>query len=102
MAVDGREIGLLQLSVKYKIYGTKEGSEPYEQPGIYIHFYDDQRRDISDQMVGPWLGTSDWKTDLKTIPVPLKAREMIIRIGLNGATGELWVDDLRMSVQPRK
>ena len=50
---------------------------------------------------GPWQGTSDWKTDVKTIPVPIKAREMIVRIGLNGATGKLWLDDLSITPKPR-
>lgn len=101
MAVDGAQIGFLQIRVKHKTKGVRFGKEPYERPGLYFHFYDDQRRDISNQLVGPWQGTSDWKTDIKTIPVPLKAREMIVRVGLNGGTGDLWIDDIQMSTKPR-
>ncbi len=101
MAIDGSEIGFLQIRIKHKETSVKAGSEPHEKPGLYFHFYDDQRRAISDQIVGPWQGTSDWKTDLKTIPVPIKAREMIVRIGLNGGTGELWADDIQMTVKNR-
>jgi hypothetical protein len=37
----------------------------------------------------------------KTIPVPPKTREMIVRIGLNGGTGKLWLDDIQMTAKPR-
>jgi hypothetical protein len=33
--------------------------------------------------------------------VPENAREMIIRVGLNGATGELGVDDIAVRALPR-
>jgi protein-L-isoaspartate(D-aspartate) O-methyltransferase len=101
MAIDGTKIGYLQIRVKHRQKSARFGDEPYERPGLYFHFYDEQRRDISNQLVGPWQGTTRWKTDLKYIPVPLKAREMIVRVGLNGGTGELWVDDIQMTPQPR-
>jgi protein-L-isoaspartate(D-aspartate) O-methyltransferase len=62
---------------------------------------DDQRREITHTFFGPWTGTKDWKSNQKAIPVPLKAKELIVRVGLNGATGELWVDDLHMTTKPR-
>jgi protein-L-isoaspartate(D-aspartate) O-methyltransferase len=101
MAIDGSQIGFLQVRIRYKVKGVRFGRETYERPGLYFHFYDDQRRDVSNQLVGPWQGSSGWKTDIKTIPVPLKAREMIVRVGLNGGTGELWVDDIQMTPKPR-
>ncbi len=102
MAIDGTKIGSLQLKLQYKIEGTKGGDESHEMPGLVIHFYDDNRRAFENIPVGPWLGTSgDWRSVNKTITVPLKAREMIVRIGLNGATGKLWMDDIQMTTKPR-
>jgi protein-L-isoaspartate(D-aspartate) O-methyltransferase len=101
MAIDGETIGTLRVRLKRKVRDILPGAETYERPAMYFHFYDDQRRELSITMLGPWLGTSDWKADSKTVPVPLKARELIVRIGLNGAKGELWVDDVEMTVQPR-
>ncbi|MCX7392895.1 MAG: protein-L-isoaspartate(D-aspartate) O-methyltransferase [Planctomycetales bacterium] len=101
-AIDGRKIGSLQMSLKYKIQQTKIGAESHEQPALLIHFYDESRRAIEDVVFGPWLGTTaGWNMATKTINVPAKTREMIIRIGLNGGTGKLWMDDIRLTCKPR-
>jgi len=101
MAIDGETIGTLRVRLKRKVRDIQSGPETYEKPAMYFHFYDDQRRELAVTILGPWLGSSDWKPDARTISVPLKARELIVRIGLNGATGELWVDDVEMTPQPR-
>ena len=43
-----------------------------------------------------------WKRVSKLVPVPARAREAILRIGLNGGLGELAVDDVQMKVVPRQ
>jgi protein-L-isoaspartate(D-aspartate) O-methyltransferase len=101
-AIDGSKIGSLQFQLQYKTEGVEPGRESYEMPALMIHFYDENRRDFKVEHLGPWLGTTgDWRTVSKTITVPPKAREMIVRIGLNGATGKLWVDDVQMTFKPR-
>jgi protein-L-isoaspartate(D-aspartate) O-methyltransferase len=101
-AIDGTKIGSLQLSLQYKIEATKAGSESHEQPALMLHFYDDNRRMFETIVVGPWIGTTDgWRTANKTVTVPPKTREMIVRIGLNGGTGKLWLDDIQMTPKPR-
>jgi protein-L-isoaspartate(D-aspartate) O-methyltransferase len=87
--------------MKYRTKSAKAGAEEYEKPAFVCHFFDEQRREIGAGFLGPWLGTSDWKTAVKVIPVPIRTREMIVRVGLNGATGELWVDEIEMSIKPR-
>jgi protein-L-isoaspartate(D-aspartate) O-methyltransferase len=101
MGIDGAKISALNFRMKYRTDSARAGTEDYEKPGFVCHFYDEQRRDIGAVSLGPWLGTSDWKTAVKTIPVPAKARDVIVRVGLNGATGELWVDDIEMTAKPR-
>jgi hypothetical protein len=45
--------------------------------------------------------TPDWQPrEEKTITVPLKAREAILRIGLLGATGEMSLDNLKLRAVP--
>ncbi len=100
-AIDGTKIGALNIRVRYKSEDVKSGTIEYEVGAVQIHFFDENRRIFNTQYLGPWTGTEDWTTVTKTIVVPPKAREMIIRIGLNGATGKLWLDDLTMSVKPR-
>ena len=101
-AIDGTKIASLQLSLQYKIEGTKAGGEAHEIPAMVVHFYDENRRKFEDTVIGPWIGTTDgWRTSSKTITVPPKTREMIVRIGLNGGTGKLWLDDIQMTPKPR-
>lgn len=101
-AIDGSKIGSLQLKLQYKIEGTKAGTESHEQPALMVHFYDENRRMFETIVVGPWIGTTDgWRTTSKAITVPPKTREMIVRIGLNGGTGKLWLDDIQMTPKPR-
>jgi hypothetical protein len=52
-------------------------------------------------MVGPWTGNSPWRTYKKTFSIPLDAREMIVQVGINGGTGKLILDDVRMEVEKR-
>ncbi len=100
-AIDGSKIGSLQVRVQYKTEDVKNGREEHEIASIRFHFYDENRRAIDNPFVGPWVGTHDWSRATKTINVPPKAREMIVRIGLNGATGKLWLDDLVITPKPR-
>jgi hypothetical protein len=53
-------------------------------------------------VIGPWEGTFDWKEVRKTLYVPPKAREAICRVGLNGATGQLGIDNVRITAQPKR
>lgn len=101
MAVDGNKIGGLLVTLRYKLEKAGPGQEAHEQPGFMIHFYDDQRRVIAQPTIGPWSESTNWERVSKTLPVPQKAREMIIRIGLNGATGKLSVDDVQVTPQLR-
>lgn len=94
--IDGAKIGSLQMRVRYRTEGISNGAEAHEVAGVYVHFYDENRKVFDSGLIGPWTGTQDWTTVSKTISVPPKAREMIFRIGLNGASGKLWIDDLSM------
>jgi protein-L-isoaspartate(D-aspartate) O-methyltransferase len=98
MAIDGSRISSLDVELDYKTEGVVGGREAYEMPAMVIHFYDDNRKNFDVVSIGPWLGTSgDWRSVSRTVAVPPRTREMIMRIGLNGATGKLWVDSVKMT-----
>jgi protein-L-isoaspartate(D-aspartate) O-methyltransferase len=101
MAIDGSKIHSLKISLDYKLENVRPGREPWERPALVVHFYDADRRDIADPIIGPWTDTIGWERASKTIAVPPKAREMIVRVGLNGATGKLWVDNVQLTTTPR-
>ncbi|MDA0807636.1 MAG: protein-L-isoaspartate(D-aspartate) O-methyltransferase [Planctomycetota bacterium] len=101
IAIDGRKIAFVNLSLDLKLDNIRAGDEEWEKPAFYIHFYDHIRRSLGDFQVGPWLRSQDWERTGRRIPVPVGAREAILRIGLNGAAGTMSVDDLRLSFIPR-
>jgi protein-L-isoaspartate(D-aspartate) O-methyltransferase len=63
---------------------------------VVVTFYDERRAAVGEESVGEFAGTFNWRTEMKTLRVPLRAREAILRIGLLGATGHLAFDDLRL------
>ena len=101
VAIDGRKIAFVNLSLDLKLENIRAGSEEWEKPAFYIHFYDKIRRTLGDFKAGPWLRSQDWERTGRRIPVPIGTREAILRIGLNGAAGTMSVDDLRLSFIPR-
>ncbi len=96
-AVDGRNIASLQLTYWVRCDGIVPGNAPSEQAAVVVHFYDKVRREVGTQIIGKWRGGFDWQLARSTVPVPAEAKEYIIRIGLNGATGQLDLDDMKMS-----
>lgn len=99
--VDGRKVAFVNLSVDVRIGRAESGKKPHEKPAMVIHFYDAVRREVGFASVGPWLRKQRWERDGRRIPVPPKAREAIVRVGLNGAVGEMSVDNLKLSTIKR-
>jgi protein-L-isoaspartate(D-aspartate) O-methyltransferase len=96
MALDGRKVDAVKIIVSYQMRGVAPGHEKHHQPGVMIHFYDSVRRTIGEELIGPMTGTQSWAKTVRKISVPKNTREAIIRIGLNGGTGELSLDDIRL------
>jgi protein-L-isoaspartate(D-aspartate) O-methyltransferase len=102
-AVDGRKVKYLDIAfhvagkdIRYApIPNTKP--EQYYQPGVVVYFYDENRGPIEEKVLGPWRGTFDWQKETRRVEVPQKAREAILRIGLQGATGEIDFDGFEMT-----
>jgi protein-L-isoaspartate(D-aspartate) O-methyltransferase len=103
MGLDGRDIAAIRVRAAVKYEETHRGPQRWEAPGLMLHFYDEKRRTIDTVILGPWLGTqSSWEVVSQTVPVPAEAREAIVRIGLNGGTGTLSVDDVELEVTRRR
>ena len=100
-AVDGRRIGELQLGILVRYEELHAGENRQQQAGLVVHFYDATRREVGFGTIGPWSGSLGWHRASERIRVPARAREMILRVGLNGATGKLWIDDVAMRPRPR-
>ncbi len=95
LAVNGRTIGFVDLSLWAQVQDVKRGSRG-ERAGVIVHFYDGRRLEIAARPVALWDEDMSWKQVRRRIAVPAKARELIVRIGLNGATGSLGIDGIRL------
>jgi protein-L-isoaspartate(D-aspartate) O-methyltransferase len=96
-ALDGRAVSRLAVSCQVRGQSLAAGTGETEQPALVITFYDERRAAIDSVRLGPWSGTFPWRREAGEFLVPLAAREAIVRIGLHGATGQLDVDDVRLS-----
>ncbi|MCA9200550.1 MAG: protein-L-isoaspartate(D-aspartate) O-methyltransferase [Planctomycetales bacterium] len=97
LAIDGRHVREIELSTWVKLEGVVVGETPTELPNLMITFYDDQRREVGQNWLGPWRGTSEWRKESQSFAVPGAAREAIVRIGLFGATGEACFDQVLLN-----
>ncbi len=102
MAIDGRKVHELELSAWVKGKDVRPGRLEGEQATVFLQFYDERRAPLTHTFLGPWRGTFDWQHDVEKVAVPAQAREAILNVGLRGATGELSVDDVRVSVVKKK
>jgi protein-L-isoaspartate(D-aspartate) O-methyltransferase len=100
-AIDGREIGTLAMSAWVKTVDVLPGQQPDMLPRVAVTFYDDERRELGTQWLGPWRDTVDWHETTGRFRVPVAAREAILRIGLFGAVGQFCVDRLQLAVEAR-
>lgn len=95
--VDGRVLTEVDLSAWVRYSNVQYPATHESPPSVGITFYDEERRDLGHNWLGPFRGSSEWTHVEKRFKVPAKAREGILRIGLFGATGEISFDDVQIS-----
>jgi protein-L-isoaspartate(D-aspartate) O-methyltransferase len=98
--VDGHKVPKLRLAFSVRGHDVQPGPTPDQRPVAVVIFYDDRRATLGVENVVLDSVPPDWQREERTIAVPLKAREAILRIGLLGATGEMSLDNLRLGVAP--
>ncbi len=101
LAVDGRRVRALELAFAVRGRDLRPGQTRTQAPLVAITFYDGNRATVGRHAVGPWRGTFDWQRERARIPVPPRAREAIIHVGLLGGTGQLDLDDLQLRAAER-
>jgi protein-L-isoaspartate(D-aspartate) O-methyltransferase len=97
MAIDGRKVHSFEFSIWVRANRVRPGASDQELPMVMFVFYDENRNEVGITWAGPWSGTFDWKQETEQLDVPPRAREVIVRIGLHGATGEISFDDLKLT-----
>ncbi len=101
-AIDGRSVKKIRVSLDIKLAEWKRGPRG-ERPGFVIYYYDAKRRPLISQQIGQWETSQTWQHIDKTVTVPVDAREAIVQIGLNSATGKLAVDNVSLNaIEPQQ
>jgi protein-L-isoaspartate(D-aspartate) O-methyltransferase len=95
-AIDGRQVRQVAISAWVKSDNVISGPSRDEMPYVVVTLYDGQRKELTNLLVGPFLGTNGWHEHSKTFRIPAEAREGIMRIGLFGATGSVAFDKVQM------
>ena len=92
LPIDGRAVSEIELSawIRYRnLPPLRAGEAP---PSVGITFYDESRKELGHNFLGPFRGSAEWTHVKKAVRVPPTAREGLLRIGLFGATGEISFD----------
>lgn len=95
MPLDGRKVKKLDISLWVKADDVRPGQND-QFAVLGVAFYDQNRAQIGYSWVGPWRDSFDWQQVRDSLRVPPRAREAIVRIGLNGATGRISFDDIQI------
>jgi len=95
--VDGRAVRELDVSLVVRAEGVRSGQNQRQVPALGVTFFDENRAPLGDAVIGPWLGSFDWRPQGRRIAVPPHAREAVLRIGLMGAVGEMSVDAIEIN-----
>ena len=73
-----------------------EKVDPRDGGKLLVTFFDADRKMISEQIVGLWRGSFDWRRQSGLVNVPPAAKVGAVVVGLLGATGELCCDDIQV------
>jgi protein-L-isoaspartate(D-aspartate) O-methyltransferase len=96
LALDGRQIRVVQISATVRGSQLRAGQTPEQLPVVSVVFYDQSRAIIGRNYIGPWRGTFDWQRKSGQVSVPPQTREAIVHLGLFGGTGVLDIDDVSL------
>jgi protein-L-isoaspartate(D-aspartate) O-methyltransferase len=96
LAIDGRYVSRIKLSGSVQLENVKQGGVGDELPAITIQFFDENRKRVGLQWIGPFRGTRKWHKVSESFRVPLDTREAIVSIGLFGATGTASFDNVQL------
>ena len=98
VAIDGRHVKMIRLSGYARTDDVKIGPDQDSIPMVAVSLYDELRRDLGAYWIGPFRGTRGWRETSRLIRVPPSTRELILRVGLFGATGQADFDGITLEV----
>jgi protein-L-isoaspartate(D-aspartate) O-methyltransferase len=101
IGIDGARVKSVHLSFWVKAENVLPGHHPRDLPAVIVHFYKEDNMPVGQQVIGPWQASFPWRRISGDLLVPRDTYMAVLRIGLNGATGSVSFDDLRLSSRSR-
>ncbi len=98
IGVDGSKVRQIEVAISARGQSVQPGPDRSNYAHFIVEFYGENRAPVGQQMIGPWRGTFDWRRDTRRITVPSRAKLAVVGVGLFGATGQLDVDNIVVSV----
>ncbi len=98
--IDGRRVRRVQISGQVRLHQVSPRPEHQERAVVLVLFFDRDRAQVGQEILGAWRGSSPWRRFRFTIKVPQEAVHMVVGIGLFGAVGRVDFDNLRVQARP--
>ncbi|HVC97759.1 MAG TPA: protein-L-isoaspartate(D-aspartate) O-methyltransferase [Pirellulales bacterium] len=96
LGVAGEWVAELDVSLMVRTRGIHTGQSEDQLPRFYVTFFDAERAPIGQGQMGPWPDDSEWTRKTCRMKVPRAAYLAVATICMEGSTGEMAVDDLRI------
>lgn len=97
--VDGKTTSEITLSFRVMGKEIRPGQTRQQLPRVEVTFFDEKRRPVGGDWVGGWYMNFDWVKKDRRFTVPRLAKFAIVQLTMEGATGEIRFDDIRLTHQ---
>ncbi len=102
VGVDGRKVQHIDVRLTVRGRELAAGQTDQQQAKVIVEFYGADRAPVGHDGLGPWSGSFDWKPSQARIPVPKTARLAVVGIGLFGGTGDVWFDQVQVTIDTQE
>ena len=101
VGLDGRRIAQLDVRFSVRSRQVQAGHSQQQRPHVRITFFNEDRKELGFQQLGPWASDFGWQEKQKRFAVPEKTRLAVMIVGMFGAIGSVDFDNLTIAATPR-
>jgi hypothetical protein len=100
--VDGRKTEAIRMGLWVRASNIQIGERQGDEPGLFITLSGEGLRAVRRTSLGPWthIARDRWIRVAKRIAIPPSSRDLIMTVGLLGATGTLDIDGCTFDLDP--
>lgn len=101
IGVDASQVASLEIAFSSKGQGIKKELFALQSSQLVIEFYDEDRNICGDWSVEVPAGSFDWSSVEQVVEVPKYAKLAMVELGLFGASGTIYFDNVRVNSMSR-